>query len=110
MEQQEYEKLIIQRLERYLKKEKITQKELAERLEWTPQDLNNILKGRSPLGKSRQLHITKKLKISLKIDQTAGLNEDDIEIAEMAHGLSKEQKEALKTIIHGLAKEKSEAA
>ncbi len=110
MEQHQYEKMIIQRLKQYIKKEQITQKEAANRLDWTAQDLNNILKGRSPIGKARQIHIARKLGISLNIDQTSNLDEDDIEIAEMAHRLTKNQKEALKTIIHGLAKEKSKAA
>ncbi len=105
-----YEELIIQRLERYIEKKNITQVELAKKLDWRPQDLNDILKRRRSLGKTRQAHITKKLGISLEINQTSNLNEEDIEIAEMAHHLTKEQKEALKTIIHGLAKEKSKAA
>lgn len=110
MEQHEYEKMIIHRLIQYLKKERITQKEAANRLDWTAQDLNNILKGRSPIGKARQLHIAKKLGISLNIDPTSNLDEDDIEIAEMAHHLTKGQKDALKSIIHELAKKQSEAA
>lgn len=105
-----YELMIIERLENYRKKHRLKQKELAERLSWTPQEINDILKGRIPIGRMRQLHIEKKLHISLNIDRTSIFNEDDIEIAELAHPLTKEQKEALKTIIHGLAKEKSEAA
>lgn len=105
-----YELMIIERLENYRKKHELKQKELAEKLDWTPQEVNDILKGRIPIGKTRQLHISKKLKISLNIDQTSNLNEDDIEIAEMAHHLTKGQKDALKSIIHELAKKQSEAA
>lgn len=110
MEQHKYEKLIIQRMRQYLKKERITQREAANRLDWTAQDLNNILQGRSPLGKARQLHIAKKLGISLDIDQTTNLDNDDLEIAEMAHHLTKSQKQAIKAIIHEFAKKESEAA
>lgn len=105
-----YELMIIKRLENYRKKHGLKQKDLANRLDWTPQEINDILKERIPIGRTRQLHIEKKLGISLNIDQTLNLNEDDIEIAQMAHGLTKDEKEALKTIIHGLAKEKTEAA
>lgn len=38
---------IIQKLEDYMRTEGIIQIQLAERLGWSPSDVNNILKGRS---------------------------------------------------------------
>ncbi len=104
-----YEELLIKRLEEYRKREGISQVELAKRLGWRTADLNDILKGRRPLGKNRQHHIADELGISLKIEEKqkeerilSNLNNEDIEIAELAHELTKKQKEALKTIIVGL--------
>lgn len=108
-----YEELLIKRLEEYLKREDISQVELAKRLGWRTADLNDILKGRRPLGKNRQQHIANKLGISLKIEEKQkderilfNLSNDDIEIAALAHSLAKEQKTALKTIIIGLRKKR----
>jgi len=112
-----YEELLVKRLEGYRRKERISQVELAKRLGWRTADLNDILKGRRPLGKNRQQHIANRLGISLKIEEKqkeekilSNLSEEDIELAELAHELSKEQKEALKTIILGLEKKKHKAA
>lgn len=106
-----YEKLIIKRIQQYLKKEKLKQKELANKLNWSPTKLNDILKKRHPIGKN-SLHDIKKLGISIEIEDKAisNFNENQIEIAEITKGLTEDQFEALKTIIHGLAKEKSKAA
>lgn len=105
-----YEEILIKRIKEYQIKEQITQTELAKRLEWRIADLNDILKSRRPLGKNRQIHVAKKLGISLDIDQTTNLDNDDLEIAEMAHHLTKSQKQAIKAIIHEFAKKESEAA
>ncbi len=112
-----YEELIIKRLEEYRKRESISQVELAKRLGWRTADLNDILKGRRPLGKNRQQHIADRLGISLAIEEKhkeepllSILNDEDIEIALLAHSLTKEQKEALRTIILGLEKKKHKAA
>jgi transcriptional regulator with XRE-family HTH domain len=108
-----YEKLIIKRIKQYLKKEKLKQIDLAKKLKWAPNKLSDILKERHPIGKNT-LQDLSNIGISIEIKEKESplkkLNEDDIEIAELAHVLTKEQKEALKTIIHGLAKEKSEVA
>lgn len=108
-----YEKLIIKRIRQYLKKEKLKQIDLAKKLKWAPNKLSDILKERHPIGKN-SLQDIQTLGISIEIEekesQLKKIDEDDIEIAEMTHHLTKEQKEALKTIIHGLAKEKYEAA
>lgn len=106
-----YEKLLIRRLRRYLKEEKLKQIELARRLNWTPSKLNDILKGRSPIGKNLLQQISD-IGISIDIEEKMPMNldEEDIEIAELAHGLTKEQKEALRTIILGLEKKKHKAA
>lgn len=105
-----YEELLIKRIKEYQRKEKITQTELAKRLEWRITDLNDILKGRRPLGKNRQIHVAKQLNISLELPNIPYFNENILEIAELADKLTEEQQEALKTIIHGLAKKQSEAA
>lgn len=63
-----FEKDVIQKLEEYLRTEVITQKELAKRLEWSPSDLNNILKGREPVGIKRLLHISHKLGIKFETE------------------------------------------
>lgn len=108
-----YEELIVERLKRYQKKEKIKQIELAERLRWSPTKLNNILQKRDPVGKNLLQQISE-LGISIEIKEKENalkkLDDDDIEIAEMAHHLTKGQKDALKSIIHELAKKQSEAA
>lgn len=108
-----YEKLIITRLKQYLKKEKLKQIELADKLQWPPTKLNSILQGRYPIGKN-SLQDIQTIGISIEINEKENplkkLDEDSIEIAEMANHLTKDQKNALKTIILGLAKEKYEAA
>lgn len=108
-----YEELIVERLKKYQKKEKLKQIELAKRLSWSPTKLNNILQKRDPVGKNLLQQISElgiSIEIKEKENQLKEFDKDDIEIAEMAHHLTKGQKEALKTIIHGLAKEKSKAA
>lgn len=106
-----YEKLIIKRIKQYLKKEKLKQIELANKLEWPATKLNSIIQGRYPIGKN-SLQDIKKVGISIEIEdkRISNFSENQIEIAEITKGLTENQFEALKTIIHGLAKEKSEAA
>lgn len=108
-----YEKLIVRRIKNYIKKEDLKQKDLAQKLDWSTTKLNDVLKGRHPIGKNTLQNISK-LGISIEIkgkeNRQTKLDEDTLEIAEMANSLTKDQKEALKIIIHGLAKEKSEAA
>ncbi|MBI3756157.1 MAG: helix-turn-helix transcriptional regulator [Deltaproteobacteria bacterium] len=104
----QYEKLIIKRLREYQKKQKLKQKELAHRLNWSPSKLNDILKGRSPIGKNLLQQISDK-GISIDIEEKTPANrtnKEDIELTELVHELiqkfTKEQKHALKTIISGL--------
>ena len=108
-----YEKLITKRIKQYLKKAKLKQIDLAKKLKWAPNKLSDILKGRHPIGKNT-LQDLSKIGISIEIEEKESplkkLNEDDLEIAELAHPLTKGQKEALKSIIHELAKKQSEAA
>ena len=115
------EKAIVQMLNNYLKKENISQIELANRLGWSPQDLNDTLKGRKPIGKNRQAHISKKLGSffdfadgyysapSVKKGQMFpyGFNSDDAEIAQLiSKRLTNNQKKTLKAFIKSLEKEK----
>ena len=83
---------VIQKLEDYLRTEGITQIQLAERLGWSPSALNNILKGRDPIGIKRLLHISQRLGIKFetefgdtKISESPPLYlaPDDEEILEM---------------------------
>ncbi len=55
------ENSIISALQKYLEKEGLKQNALAEKLGWSPQDLNDTLQGRKPVGKTRQAHIKKAL-------------------------------------------------
>lgn len=104
---------VIQKLEDYMKAEGIKQIQLAERLEWSPSDVNNILKGRDPVGIKRLLHISQRLGIQFETEYgeitEAGkvmivgspphLTEDDEEILEMMKPLSKKDKQQLKEYI-----------
>lgn len=108
-----YEELIVKRLKKYQKKEKIKQIELAKRLSWSPTKLNNILQKRDPVGKNLLQQISElgiSIELNEKESQLKEFDEDVIEIAEMAKHLTKGQKDALKSIILELAKKQSEAA
>ena len=50
-------------LKNYMTANGLSQKELAEKLGWSPSGLNNVLKDREPLGIKRLLHISKTLGI-----------------------------------------------
>lgn len=55
------EKAVVEALSLYMKKKGIKQNELAKRLGWSPADLNDTLKGRKSIGKTRQAFIEAKL-------------------------------------------------
>ncbi len=115
------ENRIVEMLDEYMKKENISQIELANRLGWSAQDLNDTLKGRKPIGKNRQAHIADTLGLffegvggilddnvpCIKEPQSLAysLNDDDLEIAELISKLlNKEQKKTLKAFIKSLEK------
>lgn len=107
-----YEKLIIKRLREYQKKQKLKQKEFARHLNWSPSKLNDILKERSPVGKNLLQQISDK-GISIDIEEKTPANrsnKEDVELTELVHELiqkfTKDQKQALKTILLGLDKKK----
>ena len=57
-----------EKLKDYIKTKNITQRELAMRLGWTPSALNDVLKGRKPVGIKRLLHISHKLGIKFETE------------------------------------------
>ena len=56
-------------LENYMETEGVSQKELSLKLGWTPAAVNDLLKGRSPLGIKRALHIAKTLGLRFEIGE-----------------------------------------
>lgn len=52
-----FEEIIVDALKDYMKATGIKQKRLAEMLGWSPQDLNDALKGRKAIGAYRMRHI-----------------------------------------------------
>jgi transcriptional regulator with XRE-family HTH domain len=61
-------KAFISALRSYMEKRRIQQNELAEKLGWSPSDLNDILRGRKNLGKNRQAFLEGKLGESFRQD------------------------------------------
>ena len=83
-----------------MKAKGITQVQLAERLGWSTPALNNILKGRDPVGIKRLLHISRKLDIQFetkfsetKVSESLSLylTKDDKEILAMMKPLTKKR-------------------
>ncbi len=115
------ENKIVEMLINYMRKENISQIELADRLGWSAQDLNDTLKGRKSIGKNRQAHIANTLGLFFEVvggildDNTPrvkepqslpySLNNDDLKIAGLISKLlSTEQKKKLKAFIKSLEK------
>lgn len=59
----------------YMKKKGIRQNELAGRLGWTPADLNDTLRGRKAIGKSRQAFLEERLGASFRHEMLLKIGE-----------------------------------
>ena len=60
--------LPIERLRKFMSENHLTQVALAEKLGWSPQDLSNVLGGRTTVGLKRMEEISKKLGISFAFE------------------------------------------